>query len=84
MNWDDPVERYRLIEQVGHQEYNRLMLEHIENDVEARQDQRSGIMAQQAWRRVNPRLQAPPPLTLPLDFQPSSATSRVSALRVSA
>ena len=28
MNWDDPVARLRLVEQVGHEEYNRRMREH--------------------------------------------------------
>ena len=30
MNWDDPLDRLRLVESVGHNEYNRMIREHIQ------------------------------------------------------
>jgi hypothetical protein len=36
INWDDPAARLALIEQVGHEEYNRLIKQHIEDSVVAR------------------------------------------------
>lgn len=33
MNWDDPAERFRLIERVGHEEYNRLLAQHHKDSV---------------------------------------------------
>lgn len=33
MNWDDPAQRYALIDRVGPAEYNRLMQQHLEDSV---------------------------------------------------
>ena len=35
INWDDPEARLHLIEAVGHEEYNRLMKQHIEDSAVA-------------------------------------------------
>ncbi len=33
MNWDDPTERFHLIEMVGHSEYNRRLQQHLEGSI---------------------------------------------------
>jgi hypothetical protein len=35
MNWDSPEERFRLVERVGHAEYNRLHEEHLKESTMA-------------------------------------------------
>jgi hypothetical protein len=44
MNWDDPTERFALIERVGHEEYNRLFAEH----------QKASVIATVAGHAIRP------------------------------